>query len=68
MASTHETKVLEVRIRQLPTVKVPESLGEDVERAAADGWRIDQVVPILAKGLLGGSYTDTLLVFMSRER
>lgn len=65
---TFEQKVLEVRVRQLPSVQVPVELGEQVEQAAADGWEVQHVVPILAKGMLGGSYTDTLLVFLRRAR
>ncbi len=62
-----EYRVLEVRVRQLPTVKVPVELGDQVSTAAADGWEIDRVVPIMSKGLFGGSYTDSLLVFLRRD-
>lgn len=61
-----EYRVIEVRVRQLPTVKLPDDLGQQVSSAAADGWQIDHVVPVMAKGLLGGSYTDVLLVFLKR--
>ena len=63
-----EYRVLEVRVRQLPLVKVPKDLGDEVHAAAAAGWQIDHVVPVMAKGFFGGSYTDTLLVFLKRDR
>jgi hypothetical protein len=62
-----EYRVLEVRVRQLPTVKVPDDLGDRVAAAAAEGWLVDHIVPVMAKGFFGGSYTDTLLVFLKRE-
>ena len=62
-----EYKVLEVRVRQLPTVKIPNDLGPQLDAAAREGWEIDHVVPIMAKGILGGSYTDSLLVFLRRR-
>ena len=61
-----ESRVIEVRVRQLPTVKVPDDLGLQISSAAADGWEIDRVVPIMSKGFIGGSYTDSLLVFLKR--
>ena len=63
-----EYRVVQVQVRQFPTVKVPEDLGTEVSAAAADGWEIQHVVPIMSKGLIGGSYTDSLLVFLKRER
>jgi hypothetical protein len=62
-----EYKVLEVRVRQLPTVKIPNDLGPQLDAAARESWEIDHAVPIMAKGILGGSYTDSLLVFFSRR-
>lgn len=66
--NSHEYKVLQVKIRTLPSVKVPDNLGADVEAAAAEGWQLDHCIPIMAKGLLGGSYTDSLLLFFRRQR
>ena len=62
-----EYRVVEVRVRQLPTVKVPDDLGLQIASAATDGWEIDRVVPIMSKGFIGGSYTDSLLVFLKRN-
>jgi len=62
-----EYKVMQVRVRQLPTVKVPDDFGEQISAAAAEGWQIDHVVPITAKGFVGGSYTDSMLVFLKRD-
>lgn len=62
-----EYKVLEVRVRQLPSVKLPNDLGPQLDEATREGWEIDHVVPVMAKGLLGGSYTDSLLVFLKRH-
>lgn len=62
-----EYRVMQVRVRQIPSVRVPDNLGADIDAAAADGWQVDRVVPIMAKGLLGGSYTDSLLVFLKRD-
>jgi len=62
-----EYRVIEVRVRQLPSVKIPSDLGEEISSAAAQGWQIDRVMPVMAKGFFGGSYTDTLLVFLKRD-
>ena len=49
------------------SVKVPAELGEQISAAAADGWEIDRVVPVMTKGFIGGSYTDSLLLFLKRD-
>lgn len=63
-----EYKVLDMKVRNLPSTKVPENLGASVDAAGADGWELDKCVPIMAKGLFGGSYTDSVLLFFRRER
>lgn len=68
MSRGFEYRVLAVRVRHLPSVQVPADLGRSVEALAADGWELDHTVPIQAKGLLGGSYTDTVLRFFRRPR
>jgi hypothetical protein len=59
---------MQVRIQTMPTVKVPEDLGAQVDASAAEGWELERCIPIMAKGMIGGSYTDSLLLFFRRER
>lgn len=62
-----EYRVLEIRVRHLPTIKVPPDLADHISAAAAEGWEIDRVVPIMATGWIGGSYTELLLLFLKRN-
>jgi hypothetical protein len=64
--SHFDYKILQVRIRQIPTVALPGDTEEVIAKHAASGWVVETVVPLMCKGLLGGSYTDSVLVFLKR--
>ena len=63
-----EYKVLEVKVRSFPATAAPPELGIRMDEAAADGWQLDHCVPVMAKGFIGGSYTDSILLFLRRAR
>jgi hypothetical protein len=64
----YEYRVLEVRVRAFPATAIPSHLADRVDEVSREGWELDKCVPVMAKGLLGGSYTDSILLFFRRTR
>lgn len=66
MRST-EYLVLSIRVRSLFGIRLDSEVGVKLESLGAQGWRVSSVTPIVQKGLLGGSYTDSLFVILERQ-
>jgi hypothetical protein len=63
-----EYKILEIQVRRLLGIKVPEELGIRVDQLANEGWELDHSIPIMSKGFLGGSFTESVLLIFRRMR
>ncbi|MHB0868299.1 MAG: DUF4177 domain-containing protein [Chloroflexota bacterium] len=61
-----EYLVVQVRVKQFIGVGIPDDLGARINQYGSDGWELARTEQILRKGVIGGSFTDSLLLFFKR--
>ena len=61
-----EYKVMLVRVKGLVFSGLPEDVGVKLDEYGSEGWELVGVEPILRKGLIAGSFTDSFALFFKR--
>ena len=62
----YEYKVFTANVAKVWSAGLPDNIGVVLDEHGADGWELDKIEPILRKGLLGGSYTDKMVLIFKR--